>query len=151
MMSAVLDEPLEESTLWKRIRLLQQWYQELSLKLDSLTKTVHDIGKPLETRGPDPDLDEERYTRQEVNLLRGEAFQEGRRAGSNFGGIHKNGNANHAWNALTIATVIAAAAWIRDTLGDHGKTLEAHSAQLARIECQLSPETCRQLQVPHVR
>jgi hypothetical protein len=143
MMSAVLDEPLEESTLWqKRIRALQQWYQELSLKLDSLTKTVHDIGKPLQSRGPDPDSEEQRYTQEEVRFLMGTAAQEARR---NYGGIHKiGGSTNINTVMLTVLTlvVIPGGAWIISTLITHGE-------QLAQIRCQLSPSSCLQLQVPH--
>lgn len=141
-MAAVLtQEPVEESLLWKRLRALQQWYTDLNGKVDTLAKTVQDIGKPVESRGPDPDLEEQRYTQEEVRFLMGTAAQEARR---NYGGIYKGGGSNINTVMLTVLTfvLIPGGAWIISTLITHGE-------QLAQIRCQLSPSSCLQLQVPH--
>jgi hypothetical protein len=138
MMSAVLEEPIEESMLWKRVRALQQWYRELSLKVDSLHGKVHDIGAPMEAREPPrKDYAEEMYPRHEVDFLMNVARQEARR---NYGGVHKSGGSHI--NTALLSILIAISAWIVTTLISHGE-------QLVQIHCQLSPASCLQLQVPH--
>lgn len=136
-MHAVLEESLEESDIWKRIRALQQWYKDLSLKVDSLHGKVHDIGKPMEVRGPDPDAEEQRYTQEEVRFLMGTAAQESRRS---YGGIHNDGGKSkllHWFIGLNTAIL----GWAAIQFINYGDRL----TRLETIACQVNPTICAQI------
>jgi hypothetical protein len=158
-MAAVMEE--DDSLLaqaWKRIRFLGQELFRLDGKVHGLEATIADLGEPVRMdpdappTSPPRDYEDENaplFSLKDMRFAMGLGAQQSRR----FGGIHGGGSTKavqHAWSVISIAITLAVGVWVRDSIESLESTSRAHSQQLARIECQLSPETCRQLQVPHV-
>jgi len=113
---------------------LGRWIWWAHQKLEAMQNRSHDRG---------PEDFESRYTQEEVRFLISAALKE---RGSQYGGVHGSGdgfNKNSWLITLNIALVVGGGGWLISKVVDDG-------ARLSRIECQLNPSTCLQLQlVPH--
>jgi len=103
---------------------------------------AHQKLQGMQNRGDNEDF-ENRYTAREMEFLINAAVKD--RGNNQYGGVNGGGamNLNTALLSLIIAVLVPGGAWIISTL-------ITHTEKLAKIECQMNPASCLQLQVPHV-